>query len=394
MNWQKWQDRLKNLSLGENMVYGLVWAAIFLIPFMNAHLMSEEINNLDNVIISWGKISPYFLIFLLNNYILAPYLLLRHRYVWYAVTLLAVVGAIFGTIEVLDFRYWQSDIDLRSKASLTELEWYWNLLFGVMMAGANTMIKLYYRAIKTDQRMAVLERENIETQMEYLKYQINPHFLMNTLNNIHAMIDFDSDMAKKSVMDLSRMLRHILYDSDEQYTTLDKEVAFLENYIELMRIRYIDEVNIKLNTPDMNICRKIKLPPLLFIVLVENAFKHGISYDKQSFIYIDIATYGKMLSCTVTNSRHPARVSQSSGIGLKNISRRLKLLFDSNYKLRIEDDNEDIYRVELVIPITNRPRFFLRHPTRSLRRRGERARLPENCSLPVWTPPRSSRRNR
>ena len=80
----KWQDRLKNLSLGENMVYGLVWAAIFLIPFMNAHLMSEEINNLDNVIISWGKISPYFLVFLLNNYILAPYLLLRHRYVWYA----------------------------------------------------------------------------------------------------------------------------------------------------------------------------------------------------------------------------------------------------------------------------------------------------------------------
>ena len=353
----KWQDRLKNLSLGENMVYGFVWAAIFLIPFMNAHLMSEEINNLDNVIISWGKISPYFLVFLLNNYILAPYLLLRHRYVWYAVSLLAVVGAIFGTIEVLDFRYWQSDIALRSKASLTELKWYWNLLFGVMMAGANTMIKLYYRAIKIDQRMAVLERENIETQMEYLKYQINPHFLMNTLNNIHAMIDFDSDMAKKSVMDLSRMLRHILYDSDEQYTTLDKEVTFLENYIELMRIRYIDEVNIKLNTPDMNICRKIKLPPLLFIVLVENAFKHGISYDKQSFIYIDIATYGKMLSCTVTNSRHPARVSQSSGIGLKNISRRLKLLFDSNYKLRIEDDNEDIYRVELVIPITNRERW-------------------------------------
>lgn len=353
----KWQDRLKNLSVGENMLYSLVWAAIFLIPFLNAHLMSEEINNLDNMIISWGKIAPYFFIFLVNNYILAPYLLLRHRYVWYAVCLLAIVGAIFGTIEILDFRYWQYDASLKSKASLTELEWYWNLLFGVMLAGANTMIKLYYRAIKIDQRMAVLERENIETQMEYLKYQINPHFLMNTLNNIHAMIDFDSDMAKRSVMDLSRMLRHILYDSDEQYTTLDKEVAFLENYIELMRIRYIEEVNIKLNTPDMNTCRKIKLPPLLFIVLVENAFKHGISYDKQSFIYIDIATYGKILSCTVTNSRHPARVAKSSGIGLKNISRRLKLLFDNDYKLRIEDDNEDIYRVELVIPITNRERW-------------------------------------
>ena len=357
MNWQTWSNRLKNLSLGENMVYSLVWAAIFLIPFMNAHLMSEDTINFDIVVISWGKILPYFFIFLINNYVLAPFLLLRHRYLWYAVSLLAVVAGVFISIDILDFRYWQSDDMLRSKASLTELEWYWNMLFSVMMGGANSMIKLYYRAIKTDQRMAALERENIETQMEYLKYQINPHFLMNTLNNIHAMIDFDSDMAKKCVMELSRMLRHILYDSGENSTTLDKEVAFLDNYIELMRIRYIDEVNIKLNAPDMNICRKVKLPPLLFIVLVENAFKHGISYDKQSFIYIDIAIYGKMLSCTVTNSRHPSRVAQSSGIGLKNITQRLKLLFEDNYKLRIEDDSQDIYRVELVIPITNRERW-------------------------------------
>lgn len=353
----KWSNRLKNLSLGENMAYGLVWAAIFLIPFMNAHLMAERINNLDNVIISWGKILPYFIIFLTNNYVLAPYLLLKHRYWWYGSLLIILVSAIFGTIEVLDFRYWQYEPSLSNKASLTELEWYWNILFGVMMAGANSMIKLYYRAIYTDQRMAVLERENIETQMEYLKYQINPHFLMNTLNNIHAMIDFDSDTAKKCVMELSRMLRHILYDSGEHYTTLDKEVTFLENYIELMRIRYIDEVNIKLNAPDIKVCRKIKLPPLLYIVLVENAFKHGISYDKQSFIYIDIALYDKRLSCTVTNSRHPARVSQNSGIGLVNITKRLKLLFDKDYKLRIEDDNEDIYRVELVIPVTNREKW-------------------------------------
>lgn len=356
MNWQKWQDRLKNLSLGENMVYGLVWAAIFLIPFMNAHLMSEEINNLDNVIISWGKISPYFLVFLINNYILAPFLLLRHRYVWYAVTLLAIVGAIFGTIEVLDFRYWQSDVDLRSKASLTELEWYWNLLFGVMMGGANTMIKLYYRAIKVDQRMAVLERENIETQMEYLKYQINPHFLMNTLNNIHAMIDIDSEVAKQNVMELSHMLRHILYDSSEQYTTLDKEVEFLDSYIKLMKIRYIDEVSIELNTPDVAICRRVKLPPLLLIVLVENAFKHGISYNHESFIRISISVDHGELSCVVANSRHnnDRSTTERSGIGLSNITKRLEILFGERYSLTTDTSDKKTYIVELVIPLTDK----------------------------------------
>ena len=212
----------KNLQLGENMVYSLVWTAIFLIPFMNAHLMSENEINFGNVIISWGKILPYFSIFLVNNYLLAPLLLLRNRYILYSITLFILVLTPFGAIEYLDFHYYQANIDLRHKASLTELAWYWNVLFGILMASANSMIKLYYRAIITNQRMLDLERQNMEAQMQYLKYQINPHFLMNTLNNIYALIDFDRDLAKCSVMDLSRMMRHVLYDASESETTLDK----------------------------------------------------------------------------------------------------------------------------------------------------------------------------
>ena len=166
------------------------------------------------------------------------------------------------------------------------------------------MIKLYYQAIATEQRMSMLERQNIETQMQYLKYQINPHFLMNTLNNIHAMIDFDREMARNSVMVLSRMMRHVLYDSGEKNTTLDKEVEFIENYIEMMRIRYIDDVDITFNHPDITLCRKISLPPLLIIVLVENAFKHGISYNKESFIHINVYIEDNELICVGTNSRH------------------------------------------------------------------------------------------
>ena len=340
----------RNISLGENMVYALVWAIIYLIPFMNAHLMSEEAVDFGKVVISWAKITPYFAIFLVHNYFLSP-LLLRNRYGWYIVLLLLLVASIFGTIDVLDIRYWQSNESLRDKASLTELAWYWNVLFGILMAGANSMIKLYYRAISTEQRMAVLERENIESQMQYLKYQINPHFLMNTLNNIHSMIDFDKEMARKSVMDLSRMMRHVLYDSGEQTTTLDKEVEFLSNYIELMRIRYIDDIDISFTFPDMNVCRRVELPPLLLIVLVENAFKHGISYNQESHIHISLYVDGNELTCVVANSRHYSHSSERSGIGLSNITRRLDLLFNNRYMLDIDDSDSKKYVVKLVIPV-------------------------------------------
>lgn len=342
----------KNLQLGENMVYALVWMAIFLIPFMNAHLMAEKEIDFNNVVISWGKIAPYFIVFMVNDKVLAPFLLLRNRYIWYIITLMCLVCSTFGTIELLDFHYYQTDINLRHKASLTELAWYWNVLFGILMAGANSMIKLYYRAIETDQRMMVLERQNIETQMQYLKYQINPHFLMNTLNNIHALIDFDKEMAKNSVVELSRMLRHILYDSSENHTTLDKEVEFLHNYIELMRIRYVDDVIIDLNTPDVTTCRKIRIPPLLLIVLVENAFKHGISYNHTSFINIDIKDKRDYLVCVVENSAHHTHSTKQSGIGLSNIRKRLDLLFGNNYTLNIDNSEDGVYRVKLIIPTT------------------------------------------
>ena len=333
------------------MLYTLVWVAIFLIPFMNAQLMSEGFVDLNKAIISWGKITPYFIIFIVNTTLLAPRLLLRNRYWLYSILVLAMLFLIFGTIEICNFQYWQEDVTLRDKASFTDLEWYWNILLGIFMAGANSMIKLYYRSLETERRMTILEKQNIETEMQYLKYQINPHFLMNTLNNIHAMIDFDSELAKHSVMELSKMLRHVLYDSSGSHTTLDKEVEFLHNYIELMRIRYIDDVQISIETPDLNTCRKVNMPPLLLIVLVENAFKHGISYNKESHIDINIAVENNTLTCVVANSRHSARTTEHSGIGINNITKRLDLLFGKNYTLTTERSNDKEYIVELVIPI-------------------------------------------
>ena len=332
------------------MVYALVWTTIFLIPYIYTKLISDSPIEFYDVLTIWGKILPYFVIFILNNYILAPFLLLRQRYLWYILSVLLLVVAVFGNAQIFVLS------NHIGQLTLTELQIYWKMLLGVIIAGSNTLIKLYYRTLYTSQRMALLEKEAIESQMEYLKHQINPHFLMNTLNNIHAMIDFDTEMAKESVVELSHLLRHVLYDSSEEYTTLDKEVEFIDSYIKLMRIRFIDEVNIEFNKPDIVLCRKIKLPPLLLIVLVENAFKHGISYNEKSYIKIDIIAFDDELTCIVTNSRHNTANSNTehSGIGLSNITRRLEMLFGKRFTLTIDDSDDKRYTVELVIPITDR----------------------------------------
>ena len=340
----------RNISLGENMVYALVWAIIYLIPFMNAHLMSEEAVDFGKVVISWAKITPYFAIFLVHNYCLSP-LLLRNRYGWYIVLLLLLVASIFGTIDVLDIRYWQSNESLRDKASLTELAWYWNVLFGILMAGANSMIKLYYRAISTEQRMAVLERENIESQMQYLKYQINPHFLMNTLNNIHALVDIDGEAAKQTVIQLSDMMRYVVYDASDDAISLKEEVKFIENYIELMRIRYTDDVKILYNKPEQ-LSGRVEIPPLIFIVFVENAFKHGVSYDNASYIYIDIKSEDGYVVGRFENSVNPTKRSDKPGIGLENVRKRLDLIYNDDYDLQIEE-TDNSYCITLKIPTLN-----------------------------------------
>ena len=187
--------------------------------------------------------------------------------------------------------------------------------------------------------------------MDYLKYQINPHFFMNTLNNIHALIDIDTECAKESVIELSKMMRYVLYDSGSQSISLQNELQFVSNYINLMRIRYTGNVDIEFNYPRSNTSH-IFIPPLLFIVFVENAFKHGISYNSASFIRIDVECDQKNVFCSVVNSRNPAKTPNKAGIGLDNVTKRLDLIYGKEYSLKIDDSKPEQYSIKLTIPIT------------------------------------------
>lgn len=345
-------------AIGEGMVYILVWTLITLVPILNSQMMSEEHIYLVNILTAWSKIFPYFVIFIVNNIWLVPRLLMRKRVVPYFSIALVMLALIFYPLEYYQeslryLPYASGDMYVvHGRASFTDLAWYWNILLGLLMMGANAGIKMVFKAIQNEQKMIALERQSLKAEMDYLKYQINPHFFMNTLNNIHALIDIDPSAAQETVIELSKMMRYVLYDSERAEIDLAHDLEFVDNYIKLMKIRYTDNVDIRVNVQNP-IPLNVKLPPLIFIVLVENAFKHGVSYNQPSYVYIDVSFNEGMICGRVENSRFENNQGErrASGMGLENIRKRLNLLFGSNYSLKIDDSQYDKYCVELMVPL-------------------------------------------
>ena len=194
-----------------------------------------------------------------------------------------------------------------------------------------------------------LEKENVANQLVLLRSQVSPHFFMNTLNNIHALIDINTEEAKEAIIKLSKMMRYLLYETEAEKTTIKKEVEFLESYVDLMRLRFSENVRITLNIP--SVIPERQLPPLIFTSLIENAFKHGISYKDASFITIELVFGEERMLLVVKNSKPPkGRTEEFSGIGIENTRKRLALLYGTSYHLDIIDSNNQ-FTVNLSIPI-------------------------------------------
>ena len=345
----------KKQKIGENLLYVMVWLAILLVPILNSKMMSEVHVSLSNILIAWQQIAPYLFIFIIHNAFIVRYVK-RHQYMRYVVVDVLFISAVFYGVDILDsilgdFATPEHLISAKH-ASFTDLPVYWNIVLGLFMTCANTAIKMMYQSLRDEQAMEELKRQNLQAEMDYLKYQINPHFFMNTLNNIHSLIDIDAAYAQDAVIELSKMMRYVLYESGHEAITLEKDIQFMENYIKLMRIRYTEDVDIRFDYPDLP--HDVTIPPLLLIVFVENAFKHGVSYNHPSFIRLKIEYADGQVTSTLTNSRHTAQSSKHpAGIGLENVRKRLELIYGAkNYSLEISEE-EKTYTVKLVIPTLN-----------------------------------------
>ncbi len=223
------------------------------------------------------------------------------------------------------------------------------LILAILVVGFDTGLRSSLRWMETENEKVSLEKENIATQLVLLRNQVSPHFFMNTLNNIHALVDINTEEAKESIIKLSKMMRYLLYETQTEATTLTREVEFLHSYIDLMKLRYNEKVSITLTLPT-TIPEKI-MPPFLFTSLIENAFKHGVSYREESFINIDLMVSDDRLVLIIKNSKaNKTHTDDFSGIGLDNTQKRLALLYGDTYHLDIIDA-DNIFTVNLSIPL-------------------------------------------
>lgn len=406
---------MKHQTRLENIVYLAVWAVLFAAPLLTVYLRvvngASETFSWQELLWTWKFFGVYLLLFVIHNFLLAPLLIHQHRRVLYF-TMVTVMVVCFTLIQCLskptdlgerhpmmnrqkqmvmhhdrsamddghrppefddghrppEFddghsspehfdegdmprRHLQADKRLRRHRPpvLVGQHDIVAVIVLILMFGANLGVKGYFRNRNDHRRLADLERQNLAQQLEYLKYQINPHFFMNTLNNIHALVDIDPEKAKITIVELSKMMRFILYEGDKHGVPLAKEFEFIRTYIQLMRLRYTDKVSISVELPAE--VPDGTVPPLMLISFVENAFKHGISYQHPSFIEVKVVVAGGRLLFTCRNSKAETTPREKGGVGLANVRKRLNLLFDNRYSLKLQD-SPDVYNVELNIPLT------------------------------------------
>lgn len=367
----------------EHIIYTLMWIALYLSPLMSIYMRMSGNPHIDfswdEIINAWKFNTVWIVMFAIHNFLLAPLLIIKRRTWLYTALVVALLVATMFTLSAIrpsDSRMRhapqrseccehdcmnaemmaskQQPPPMREGGPLVMFGPGEMVLFfgGLLLMGMNLGVKLYFRSQEDADILSQIEKHALERQLQYLKYQVNPHFLMNTLNNIHALVDIDPERAKASIVELSKLMRYVLYEGNNRLTPLSREVQFLRNYVQLMSMRYTGNVSISLDVPE--VLPDSMLPPLLLVIFVENAFKHGISYRTKSFVEISLQPHGDRLLFSCRNSRQqkPQDENMKGGVGLSNVRRRLDLLFPGNYTLDIKEQ-EDTYTVYLDIPLTN-----------------------------------------
>ena len=312
-----------------------IWVVLFGMPFFSprpGHPLSGGVN--------YARFIPTLVSFIIVFYVNYLFLIKKYLYnrrfgmfILWNVILVAVVSVLVH----ITFKYVypmpaRMPRPIRPRTALDTISFISrNTIIYFAIICAATAVKMTEKWYEDENRRKELEKATAEAELATLKNQINPHFLFNTLNNIYSLIGIDPGKAQDAVHDLSGMLRYVLYESEKPTVPLSSESAFLKDYIKLMSMRCSPDVKMDVSLPVENSDRQIA--PMLFIPLVENAFKHGISDSGTSSIKVDLHEEGEYVVCLVENSDFPKDDSDrsGSGIGIKNLCRRLDMLYPGKY---------------------------------------------------------------
>jgi sensor histidine kinase YesM len=221
----------------------------------------------------------------------------------------------------------------------------------LLMVFLSLGLRVLERQSKFEKMQEEMERAKLNAELAILKNQISPHFFFNTLNNIYSLSTINPEDSRTAILKLSKMMRYLLYDSEDGDTKLSNELELMINYIDLMKLRLEENYNLRVKFPDEY--EDFRIPPLLFIPFIENAFKHGVSFREDSFIDIFMATFDNTIIFRCLNSISGSAAEtglESSGIGLNNVRKRLDLLFPGKYDLHLiktESDFEVLLKIQM-----------------------------------------------
>jgi LytS/YehU family sensor histidine kinase len=188
--------------------------------------------------------------------------------------------------------------------------------------------------LKTESEKKEVENKNLESELQHLRYQLQPHFFFNALNNIYSLVEQSPSKAQEAIHNLSKLMRYLLYEVGRDKIELSLEIDFLKKYIQLMELRHNERTITKCTFPDTKTTHQIA--PLLFIPMIENAYKHGVSATQPSDISFDMKVIGNEVFFTSKNTNFPKNKSDKSGsgIGLNNLKKRLELLYPKKYEFK------------------------------------------------------------
>ena len=322
----------------------VVWVGVFLVPAIVTGTMTGSLDQAVKVFTAGAVLLlPAFVLYGLNYYYLVPKLLHGGRAKWFYI----VNGAIIVGWLLVDFfskrpEFPKEVVDQFGQRGV------WAMYVGTIIL--RVFVQLLLIAVAVGLRRIMRANETVVAELTWLKAQLNPHFLFNTLNNISSLTQIDPDKAQESIGQLSDLLRYALYDSEADKVPLASEVEFMNNYIDLMALRCNEMTTVtkQLEVPQGS----VEVAPLLFISLVENAFKHGVNARYPSFVKVYLGYADGVLTFRCENSLFEKQGSDhiGSGIGLENMKRRLELLYPGKYTYD-KKAGEDTYTVVVTLKV-------------------------------------------
>lgn len=336
-------------------VHVIIWAVLFSFPFIFTGRSTQ--------VLSWNAYLRFFIgitsmmiVFYANYSLLVRKLLFRRKFGWFVfVNIMLIIFMAFFVHFLMEIiphpAEWTPPPRKRDSQDFNIHMLIINATRFLFIALLGSLLQVTISWFRIEEQRKELEQRRTEAELKNLKSQINPHFLFNTLNNIYSLVAINPERAQEAIHDLSRLLRYVMYDSSQPVVTLEKDLDFVKNYVELMRIRLPESVELRTfihaDTP------QTKIAPLLFISLIENAFKHGVNNHKSSFIGLDIHQEKDQVICTIINSNFPKDNSSDmtgSGIGLPNLQKRLELLYPGRHLFSYGKENDN-FRAYLSINV-------------------------------------------